>query len=420
MTGRWWRRGDRVAHFDLYTRGTLYALSSAVPLLALGMLLGEPGLPAVPIGVVLALIVLQTAACLTLVHRGIARFRDGTPWPRATVSLAAAATVVTAVVAVAVLPSPTGVDWAVAVFAVLGFLAALSVAVSLRVTIAIAAAALALPLLARLAPVDLPMSDEALAGWLVAMVAGTIGVLSGYRGSLWMLGIVWELDRARGVQAQLAVAEERLRFSRDLHDVVGRGLAVVALKSELAAQLAKRGRAEAADEMLEVRQVAHDLLTEVREVVRGYRMADLDAELAGARSVLASAGVEAQMLTDGGGLPVDAQSTLGWVVREGTTNVLRHSDARSCTVSLRREDGSVVLAMENDGVRDADASGPPRLGSGLIGLAERLASQGGAVVAEHRPSGRFRLTARLPVKELPMKELPVKELPVKELPAADR
>jgi two-component system sensor histidine kinase DesK len=174
---------------------------------------------------------------------------------------------------------------------------------------------------------------------------------------------------------------------------------VVALKSELAAQLAKRGRTEAADEMLAVRQLAHDLLTEVREVVRGYRMTDLDAELAGARSVLASAGVEAQMLTEGGGLPVDAQSTLGWVVREGTTNVLRHSDARSCTVSLRREDGSVVLAMENDGVRDPGPSGPPRPGSGLIGLTERLTSQGGTVVAEHRPGGRFRLTARLPLDD---------------------
>jgi two-component system sensor histidine kinase DesK len=146
--------------------------------------------------------------------------------------------------------------------------------------------------------------------------------------------------------------------------------------------------------MLEVRRVAQELLTEVREVVRGYRMTDLDTELAGARSVLASAGVECHVIGDRDALPAGAQSTLGWVVREGTTNVLRHSDARGCTVSLHQEDESVTLVMENDGVREI---GPLVLGSGLLGLTERMAAAGGSVSAEHRRGDRFRLTARLPL-----------------------
>jgi len=151
-----------------------------------------------------------------------------------------------------------------------------------------------------------------------------------YRLSVWLLGIVWEIDRSRDVQAQLAVAEERLRFARDLHDVLGRNLALIAVNSELAAQLVRRGQDGAVERMLQVHQTAQDSMREMREVVGGY----LDAELAGARSVLRSAGISARVIGDGADLSRTTQAALGWVVREATTNIIRHSDPTTVKIEL--------------------------------------------------------------------------------------
>lgn len=237
------------------------------------------------------------------------------------------------------------------------------------------------------------VSGPALAGstFSLLLMGGT--VLVTYRSSLWMLGVVWELDRARTVQAGLAVTEERLRIARDMHDVLGRNLSVIALKAELAAQLAKRGREEAVEEMLEVRRIAQDALTDVRAVVGGYRSAGLDDELAGARSLLASAGIEARIIGDGHDLPPDVQGALGWVVREAVTNVLRHSEARTCTITLRAEaPGTVTLTMSNDGV----SPGRVRLGSGLLGLTERISTLGGTLAAGFQKPASFLLTVTVP------------------------
>src|SRR5256886_9678247 len=132
-------------------------------------------------------------------------------------------------------------------------------------------------------------------------------VVFAFRATVWTMGVVWELDRSRKVQGSLAVGEERLRFAGALHGVVGRTLSVIALKAELAAQLAKRGRDDAVDEMLEVRRIAQESLAELRAVVGGYRTADLDAELAAARSLFASSGIACPAIGDGPGL--DRQST---------------------------------------------------------------------------------------------------------------
>ncbi|MFG2222255.1 sensor histidine kinase [Streptomyces sp. NPDC048644] len=218
-----------------------------------------------------------------------------------------------------------------------------------------------------------------------------------FRVSGWSVHHVEELAAARETQARLAVAEERLRFGRDLHDVLGRNLAVVALKSELAAQLARRGREEAVDQMVEVQRIAQESQREIRAVVRGYRTADLHTELAGARSVLEAAGIDCRIENGPAArLPTDVQSALGWVVREGTTNVLRHaSGASHCEVSVRAtESGSVVLVMENDGA----GARPSATGAGLPGLRERLAGLEGTLSTEQRRGGTFRLTARIPWK----------------------
>ncbi|MGH4035546.1 sensor histidine kinase [Actinomycetota bacterium Odt1-20B] len=218
----------------------------------------------------------------------------------------------------------------------------------------------------------------------------------------WTLSVMWETVRAREVEARLAVAEERLRFGRDLHDVMGRNLAVIALKSELAVQLARRGRPEAVDQMVEVQRIAQESQREVREVVRGYRATGLGAELVGAQGVLAAAGIECRVagadLADR--LPPTVQSALGWVVREAATNVLRHGDPTECRVTLRVAGERAVLTVENDGVPEATATTAARSGgSGLAGLRERLASVAGTLTAGPAGKSEFLLTAEVPLPE---------------------
>ncbi|MFF7145102.1 sensor histidine kinase [Streptomyces nodosus] len=141
------------------------------------------------------------------------------------------------------------------------------------------------------------------------------------RFSVWLLAVVLELESARVTQARLAVAEERLRIGRDLHDVMGRNLTVIALKGELAVQLARRGSPAAVAQMVEVQRIARGSHREIREVVRGYRVADLHAELIGAGEVLRAAGIDCG-IEDGcvDALPEATAAQLGWVIREGTTN----------------------------------------------------------------------------------------------------
>ncbi|MFE0732929.1 sensor histidine kinase, partial [Streptomyces antibioticus] len=226
---------------------------------------------------------------------------------------------------------------------------------------------------------ELAVVVMALFGWTDPHLGGIvmIGVITAFgacfslfacRCSAWNLSVLWEAERAGEVEARLAVAEERLRFGRDLHDVMGRNLAVIALKSELAVQLARRGRPEAVEQMIEVQRIAHESQREVREVVRGYREADLGVELAGAQGVLTAAGIACEVRGEAGGLPAGVQSALGWVVREATTNVLRHGDAAHCSVGLRVTEGRVVLTVENDGAeRGADGGSGGKGAGGVSG-----------------------------------------------------
>ncbi|MET7600975.1 histidine kinase [Streptomyces avermitilis] len=239
----------------------------------------------------------------------------------------------------------------------------------------------------------------------VLVTTGFLTVTSSF--SVWLLDAVYELDEARETRARLAVAEERLRFGRDLHDVMGRNLAVIALKSELAVQLARRERPEAVEQMIEVQRIARESQREVREVVRGYREADLGAELAGAQGVLTAAGIDCEVSGSAAGLPAPVQSALGWVVREATTNVLRHGNAARCAVTLRTVDGHVVLTVENDGVPDSVPGG----GSGLVGLRERLSVVDGTLRAAPSGEGRFLLTARIPLPSPPAPPLSMPVLP---------
>jgi two-component system sensor histidine kinase DesK len=197
-------------------------------------------------------------------------------------------------------PRPVALIAAAAVVAVLGSLTALLVygrepanlaLLVLAGSFVAALAAAVRPAVALAVGAAVCVVSAALSGPAVVLAVVVLGAVMAFRVSAWTLGVVWELERSRRAQADLAVAEERLRFARDLHDVLGRTLSVVAIKAELAAQLARRGRPEAVEEMLAVRAVAQESLVDLRAVVGAYRAADLDAELAGARALLASAGI---------------------------------------------------------------------------------------------------------------------------------
>ena len=144
--------------------------------------------------------------------------------------------------------------------------------------------------------------------------------------------------------------------------------------------------------------MAHESLREMWAVAGGYRTTGLGAELAGAREVLRSAGISCRVTGDASGLPAGVQAALGWVVREGTTNVIRHSSATACTIELHLPGppgaaATAMLRMDNDGARTASGGG----GTGLAGLGERLGRLGGSVTTRPLRGGGFRLEAALPV-----------------------
>lgn len=238
-----------------------------------------------------------------------------------------------------------------------------------------------------------PPSDGGPTRWVIAYwsafaTGGLVGYAVMFRN---VLTTTRALERARTDTARLAVAEERLRFSRDLHDVFGRTLSAVALKAELAAAQADRGRPEAAATMREVQVIATGALGEVRDVVRGYRESDLATEVAGARALLEASGVAVTTLQEGTDvLPAPVARAFAWVVREGTTNILRHADATRAGITLVSEPELARLVLRNDRPHPA----PDAAGSGLAGLAERLAEIGGTLAVE-REDDSFTLTAEV-------------------------
>jgi signal transduction histidine kinase len=231
-------------------------------------------------------------------------------------------------------------------------------------------------------------------------------------GLLWLVRLVAELDSTRRRLAETAVAEERLRFARDLHDLLGMSLSAIALKSELTARVLPIDEARAAEELREVLGLTRQALSDVRSVASGYRELSLDSESRTARSVLAAADVRVRMEMLDDELPGPVRTVLAVVLREGVTNVLRHSRVESCEIALRRTDSGVALDIVNDGVESSCPAAPepparpqphhpaPRdtsPGSGIGNLSHRVADLGGELTAGVEPDGRFRLRAAVPV-----------------------
>src|SRR5947207_2673211 len=187
------------------------------------------------------------------------------------------------------------------------------------------------------------------------------------------------LRQARAELARLAVAEERLRIARDLHDVLGQQLSAMALKSELAARLVGRDPARAGAEIAEVESVARQALDEMRATVSGCRDTSLAGEVRTATALLTAAGVAVTISGVPVGLPPAVEEAAAWVVREATTNVVRHAKATSCGITMGREHGSVVVEVRDDGVAAAGYHAPVLRGTGLVGLTERVHALGGSV-----------------------------------------
>ncbi|WP_433330322.1 sensor histidine kinase [Spirillospora sp. CA-294931] len=225
------------------------------------------------------------------------------------------------------------------------------------------------------------------------LLTGSLGLsmvsVAGLHVWLWILLV--DAEAGRDAQGRLAAAEERLRFARDVHDLLGHDLSVIALKAELAERLAPVAPERAAREAAELRALAAGALADLRRTVHGYRAVDLPAQLDAIERVLRSSGVRCTVTRPDGDLPPDVAALIVPVLREASTNVLRHSTATWCTIDIVRTGDEVRMTVTNDGVQ---AAGPDAHSSGLRGLADRLAESGGGLRTE-ASGGTFALTAVL-------------------------
>lgn len=223
--------------------------------------------------------------------------------------------------------------------------------------------------------------------WRAASLALTVAVMSFVH--IWLWDLLRQAEEGRAAQARLAATEERLRFARDVHDVLGHDLSIITLKAELAARLAPADAVAAAREAGEVQQLAAEALTKMRTAVNGYRVVDLRDQLTAIAEVLRSSGVRCTVTQPEDDLPPDVAARLTPVLREASTNMLRHSQASWCTIDVTRDGEGVRMTVANDGAGDAEAD---RYSSGLTGLADRLA-EGGGKLRTRQEDGVFTLQA---------------------------
>ncbi len=220
------------------------------------------------------------------------------------------------------------------------------------------------------------------------VIAGVVGGVNIHYAQVWLSNA--RIRLAQGEIERLAKVAERERIARDLHDVLGHTLSVIALKSELASKLVERDPARAAQEIREVNDVARDALAQVRNAVTGYRAAGLSAEFLAMRKAFETAGVTLQVEAEPVVLPPAHENTLALALREASTNVLRHAHAKTCRVRLVHRNNVALLEIADDG-RGGDA----REGNGLLGMRERIAALGGSLVRDGRSGMRLEITLPL-------------------------
>jgi two-component system sensor histidine kinase DesK len=231
--------------------------------------------------------------------------------------------------------------------------------------------------------VDLSYGDPL--GWELAltMIALT-AFMAGFVGNI-RLNI--ELRRTRDELAVAAVAAERERIGRDLHDILGHSLTAITVKAGLARRLVGRDDVAAATEIGDVERLAREALADVRATTSGFREVSLATALAVAGNVLQAAGIAARLPATVDDVDPSARVLFGYVVREAVTNVVRHAHARTCTITV----GARSVEIVDDG-----AGGAAAPGNGLSGLAERVRAAGGTLTAGPRPGGGFAVLATVP------------------------
>ncbi|GAA3224646.1 sensor histidine kinase [Actinocorallia longicatena] len=252
-------------------------------------------------------------------------------------------------------------------------------------------------------PVTLTGDDVGWYSWpvttlLLAIVTGLSAFT--YLSGKWLMEILREAEIAQESQARLAVTEERLRIARDLHDLLGHQLSLIAVKTELAIRVVPVDAGRAQEELRDVQRSARSALREVRATIRGYRDPSLDGELVSVGGVLAAAGTACDFPAVPPELPAEQGTVLAWVVREAATNVLKHSRARNCSITLVTTASAVTLTVRNDGVprrAPGDIPGDDGPGDGLAGLSSRVEAVGGRLSAGPEEPGCFAVVAELPL-----------------------
>jgi two-component system sensor histidine kinase DesK len=269
--------------------------------------------------------------------------------------------------------------------------------------VAFAAVIASIPVLGAVKPLPVAAGLEQLGGTLfLTLESAALGLL--VYGLTRLAQLAVQLEHLRGELARQAVAGERLRMARDTHDLLGLGLSAIAMKGDLIGKLIGRDDARAGDEIAELARICATARADIRLVAGEARDLPLDAELAAACGVLASAGIDVRAW--GSAAPPPSAAAAGTVlvpvVREAVTNILKHSRASYCVLEMTADASLLRLLITNDGSDDADGApmaAPGRTGNGLRNLAARLEAAGGHL-AIRREDGTFSLAAEIPLGRL--------------------
>ena len=207
------------------------------------------------------------------------------------------------------------------------------------------------------------------------------------------IAVVNELRATQDELEAVTAERERGRVARDIHDILGHSLTVIAVKSELASRLLDVDPARARSEIDDVEALARGALADVRATVSGFRGTTASGELVAARGALDAAGVEAELPSTTDAVPAAHRELVGWVIREGVTNVVRHAGAHRCRIQL----SATSVTIDDDGrgpVHPADSGSIAS--TGLRGLRERVESAGGRMRVGPSELGGFALAVTLP------------------------
>ncbi|EWS81359.1 histidine kinase [Brachybacterium phenoliresistens] len=377
VTATWWYVAGGVVFFELM-----------VVLLSTAELAAREARPAAVLGL--------SACGLAWVAAGLIPLADyrhrsaSTPllrWPRSALPLAAS------LLFGAALGLTTG-SWTLAAMPLLQMLVLLNwpAGVRLRVVLAVTV------LLIALAAIDTrqAIADQVADRWY-QMVSLVVILPPVSVSSLWWWDVVVRLDRARASEAKLAATQERLHLATDVHDLQGHHLQVIALQLELAERLMPRDPEAGMAQLRAARGSVDEARQGTRDLAARFRSVPLGDEVANAADLLRAAGarIESDVHAEASLAPADV---LGPVIRETTTNALRHGGGRWARLALAREAGTWRYEIANDLVADAPADpadGVIDRGTGLEGIGRRVAEAGGTL-AVRRDGGAFTVTVTVP------------------------